>query len=50
VAFDPGDGGLGPIAFVSPTDGWTIGQYTGPGSVIWRTTDGGRTWSPTVIR
>lgn len=37
---DPGGGGVGPLVFVNPHDGWLVSfPY-----YLFRTTDGGRTW------
>jgi len=50
VMFNPGDGGLWSIVFVSPEQGWAIGQSAVTESVIWRTTDAGHSWTPTFIQ
>lgn len=41
------DNGTGPLFFANPTDGWVIfaASNSGAANALWRTTNGGRTWS-----
>ena len=47
-ADNPGGGGVDVYQFVNESHGWAIGQdkETGNITVLWRTTDGGESWSP----
>jgi photosystem II stability/assembly factor-like uncharacterized protein len=47
-ADNPGDGGVAVYQFADDHHGWAIGQDkdTGNITVLWRTTDGGESWTP----
>jgi photosystem II stability/assembly factor-like uncharacterized protein len=49
---NPRDGGIHVIEFADPRHAWALGQDGESGSfdVLWRTTDGGESWSPSVLR
>jgi photosystem II stability/assembly factor-like uncharacterized protein len=50
-ADNPNDGGVDIYQFVDDRHGWAIGQDGDSGniSVLWRTTDGGESWSPEQV-
>ncbi len=50
-ADNPRDGGIGVFQFLGERHAWAIGQdlESGNVNVLWRTTDGGETWSPSQI-
>ena len=39
------DNGTSQVTFAGPRYGWAIAQVDGGGAALWRTTNGGRTWS-----
>jgi hypothetical protein len=51
AADNPLDGGVRMIEFADHDHAWALGQdgETGNFDVLWRTTDGGETWSPSAI-
>jgi photosystem II stability/assembly factor-like uncharacterized protein len=48
---NPRDGGVEVYQFADDRRGWAIGQdiHSGNFNVLWRTDDGGETWSPTQV-
>jgi photosystem II stability/assembly factor-like uncharacterized protein len=51
AADNPRDGGVEVYQFADETHGWAIAQdlNSGDHNVVWRTTDGGETWSPSHV-
>jgi photosystem II stability/assembly factor-like uncharacterized protein len=45
----PLDGCVEPVEFLNPSDGWAAGQTATGAWIIWRTTDGGQTWTYTTF-
>jgi photosystem II stability/assembly factor-like uncharacterized protein len=48
---NPRDGGVGVLEFVDENHAWALGQdeESGGFDVLWRTTDGGESWSPSAV-